>query len=146
MVAPVSRSIEVKAPAGVVFDIIADPRQHPVIDGSGTVRGRVDGPDRLALGSTFRMRMRLGVPYVMRNHVVEFAPERRIAWRHLGGHVWRYDLVADGDTTRVTETFDPTPARSATLIRLMRAEARNAPAIEATLDRLKRLAESRVPG
>ena len=34
----VSASTTIAAPAATVFDILADPRQHPRIDGSGTVR------------------------------------------------------------------------------------------------------------
>jgi uncharacterized protein YndB with AHSA1/START domain len=34
----VSSSIAVDAPPEVVFAILADPRQHPRIDGSGSVR------------------------------------------------------------------------------------------------------------
>jgi hypothetical protein len=142
LAATIQRSIDINAPADVVFGILADPRRHPVIDGSGTVKARVKGPDQLTLGSTFRMRMRLGVPYVMTSRVVEFAPNQRIAWRHIGGHVWRYELSTNGVMTHVTETFDPTPARMMLVIRLTRAQARNAPAIEQTLLRLKKLAES----
>ncbi len=35
----VSASTTVAAPPATVFAILADPRQHPRIDGSGTVRG-----------------------------------------------------------------------------------------------------------
>lgn len=103
----VTGSIEVAAPPAAVFAILADPRQHARIDGSGTVRGALSGPDRLELGSRFGMRMRLGAPYRIRNTVVEYEPDRLIAWRHLGPHRWRYELepLAD-DRTRVTETWD----------------------------------------
>jgi hypothetical protein len=91
----------------VVFDILADPRQHARIDGSGTVRESISGPDRLALGSEFGMDMKLGGAYKITNRVVEFEEDRLIAWRHVGVHRWRYELTptADGGT-EVTETWD----------------------------------------
>src|SRR5947208_1709978 len=116
MVAAVSRSITISAPQNVIFAILADPRQHVLIDGSGTVKGTLSAPDRLALGTRFRMRMRLGIPYRIRNVVVEFEEGRLIAWRHIGRHVWRYELEPqetgpDGAaSTVVTETFDPATA------------------------------------
>ena len=49
------------------------------------------------------------------NRVVEFEPERRIAWRHFTANRWRYELAptADGGTT-VTETFDMSRANGVT--------------------------------
>ncbi len=138
----VSRSIVIDAPPELIFDILADPRQHARFDGSGSVRGSVSGPERLALGSTFRMDMRLVAPYRVSSTVKEFQEGRRIAWAHVGGHRWRYELepLADGGT-RVTETFDGTYARSARALRLIDAYARNARGIEETLPRLKAYAE-----
>ena len=71
----------IPAPAEKIFDLIADPRRHPDIDGSGTVRKSKDGPERLALGSRFGMSMKLGVPYSMVSEVIEFEDGRRIAWQ-----------------------------------------------------------------
>jgi uncharacterized protein YndB with AHSA1/START domain len=83
----------IAAPAEVIFEILADPSQHSVIDGSGSVKGaRGDAPARLALGTRFGMDMRIGLPYRMTNEVVEFEEGRLIGWRHVGGHVWRYRL------------------------------------------------------
>ena len=43
-----------------LFDVLADPAQHPVIDGSGSVKAvRPGGPSRLSLGATFSMDMHL---------------------------------------------------------------------------------------
>jgi hypothetical protein len=70
-----------RAPATAIFDVLADPRRHPEIDGSGTVRrARPDAPDRLSLGATFAMSMRRGLRYGMINTVTEFDEGRRIAW------------------------------------------------------------------
>lgn len=131
-----SRSAVVAAPPAQVFDLLADPRRHSEIDGSGTVKGVVSGPDRLSLGARFGMRMHLGLPYVIRNEVVELVPDRRIAWRHLGHHVWRYELEPVEGGSRVTETFDWSRARSPRALELLGIPARNARSIDATLDRL----------
>lgn len=126
----------VPAPPQDVFDLLADPRQHALIDGSDTVQRVVDGPDRLSPGATFRMDMRWGVPYKMRNEVVEFDEPHLIAWRHYGRHVWRYRLRAVEGGTEVTEEFDWGPSLVPWALRAMRVPQRNAQSIEATLDRL----------
>ena len=134
----VSRSVVVPAPPSPVFDLLADPRRHAEIDGSGTVKGQVEGPERLSLGARFGMRMHLVVPYRITSEVVELEPDRRIAWRHLGHHVWRYELEPVDGGTRVTETFDWAPARAPWALELLRIPARNARGIETTLERLQR--------
>lgn len=120
-----------------IFDLLADPSQHPAIDGSGTVKAVGDGnPERLSLGAKFGMSMKQGVPYKMTNEVVEFDEPNVIAWRHMGHHVWRYRLRPVEGGTEVTEEFDWGVARSPTLLRLTGVPKRNAKAIDATLDRL----------
>jgi len=132
----VSRSAVVAAPPAEVFALLADPRRHAEIDGSGTVKGLVQGPERLSLGDRFGMRMRLGVPYVISSEVVELEPNQRIAWRHIGHHIWRYELEPVDGGTRVTETFDWAHARSPLALELLGIPARNARSIDATLERL----------
>jgi uncharacterized protein YndB with AHSA1/START domain len=140
----VTRDIVVDAPPSVVFDVLADPRQHGRFDGSGTVRSAVTGPTRLALGDRFGMSMRLGVPYTISNEVVEFDPDRRIAWRHVGHHRWRYELEPVGEgATKVSETFDWSTSRAPRLLELIGYPATNARSIEATLPRLKAYVEGR---
>ena len=133
----------ISAPAEVVFAILADPRQHARIDGSGTVRGAASGPDRLALGSTFGMDMRVGAPYRIRNRVVEFEEGRLIAWRHFGTHRWRYELEPVADGTRVTETWDVSRCSTAVRValRLLGYPKRHERGIERTLGNLKAAAE-----
>jgi Polyketide cyclase / dehydrase and lipid transport len=135
----VSRSKQVNASAAAIFELLADPARHSEIDGSGTVQGpAVEGPSRLFAGARFGMKMRLGVPYRITNVVTEFVESRSIAWRHFGGHTWRYQLepVNGGAQTLVTETFDGTTSRFPPALVLMKAPQRNAQSIEATLDRL----------
>jgi len=142
----VSASTTVAAPPEVVFAIVADPHQHPRIDGSGSVRGTIVGPDRLTeKGQTFGMRMRLfGLPYTITNKVVELEPDRRIAWRHFGAHRWRYELEPVPTGTRVTETWDASryDAASFAALRLLRFPERNRDGIAGTLVRLKEAAEA----
>ena len=136
----------IAAPANAIFELLADPAQHASFDGSGTVRAaRAGAPDRLALGARFGMDMKVGVPYRMTNTVVEFDEGRRIGWKHVGGHVWRYLLTpsAGGASTTVTEQFDWSTARSRLFIRLAGYPARNRKAMEATLERLDGLVTAR---
>ncbi|MBK7611300.1 MAG: SRPBCC family protein [Actinomycetales bacterium] len=106
----------IPAPAAAIFDLLADPSRHPQIDGSGTVIAPTSaGSRRLGLGDTFGMSMKLGVPYSTRNVVVEFEPDRLIAWQTLAaapldkvvtGRVWRYELEPVEGGTIVRETWD----------------------------------------
>lgn len=132
----VSRVIEAEPER--VFDVLADPAAHALIDGSGTVRGtKAPSGTRLTLGARFGMSMKLGVPYGISNEVVEFDEGRLIAWRHFGGHRWRWQLEPVGSGTRVTETFDWSSAKSPIALEVMRVPARNKRSIEATLERLE---------
>ena len=106
----------VRASPQEVFALLADPRRHREIDGSGTLRDTLDGPARLYRGARFGMRMQLGGPYAMTNTVVEFEEGRRIAWQPrptnavaalvIGGRVWRYELQPVDGGTLVQETWD----------------------------------------
>ena len=141
----ISESVVVDAPPETVFAILADPRQHARIDGSGSVRELVRGPERLVKGATFGMDMKLfGLPYKIRNTVVELEEGRRIAWRHFGGHRWRYVLEPTAGGTRVTESFDY--SRYGLLPRLVVELAgfpkRNREGIAQTLIKLKAAAEA----
>lgn len=135
----------VAAPAAALFDLLARPVGHGVIDGSGTVRGVQPGtPERLSAGARFGMQMRWGLPYRILNQVVEFEEGQLIAWRHFAGHVWRWRLEAvDARHTRVTEEFDSRPSRYPVATRMLGWPRRNAAAIDASLDRLERWARDR---
>jgi hypothetical protein len=141
-------SIVIDADAATIFDVLADPSQHALFDGSDTVKGQAAGPPRLYLGATFAMRMHWFAPYLIRNTVVEYDEDKRLAWRHFARHVWRYELnpidSPTGGTTRVTETFDYSPAPGRRVYDRLGIPDHNARSIEATLQRLKVLIESRV--
>lgn len=143
----VSRSIDIDAPASVVFDIIADPARHSEIDGSGSVGGKTFGPDRLGPETGFGVDMRMfGVPYRMSNQVVEFEEGRRLVWKTAGPQRWGYELsdLPDG-RTRVKETFDYSRGPSFWFV-LTGFPRKNAVSIEHTLMRLRELAEAESRG
>lgn len=144
----VSESVDIAAPPEKVFDILADPHQHPRIDGSGTLQQTIKGPDRLSKGAQFGLDMKLfGLPYKIRNTVVEFEDNRRIAWRHFGGHRWRYVLEPTENGTRVTESFDYSRYGGAQrrFVELLRFPQRNREGIISTLANLKKAAEADAP-
>jgi hypothetical protein len=75
----VSEQITVDAPPAVVFAILADPRQHSRIDGSGSVGSVLSAPERLtARGQRFTARMKLFANGITDDAVVGWAtfPER----------------------------------------------------------------------
>ena len=129
-----------------VFDLLADPRRHREIDGSGTVRDAVEGPDRLSQGAVFGMLMKAGAGYQMTNTVVEFEEGRRIAWQPrptsslaaaaVGGRIWRYELDPVEGGTRVRETWDTSQERLPLLIRPLAGITRRNMA--KTLERLEK--------
>ena len=63
----------IRASPEAIFDVLADPAKHALIDGSGMVQGTSGAPStRLALGTTFGMSMKLGMRYSTASTVVEF--------------------------------------------------------------------------
>jgi hypothetical protein len=123
-----------------IFDLLADPKRHADIDGSGSVKAaQSDAPTRLSLGAKFGMDMKIGAPYKITNEVVEFDEGKRIAWRHFGGHVWRYILEPTDGGTLVTEQFDYNGSKSQLMLRAINAPGRNKKSMIATLDRLAKL-------
>ncbi len=148
----VSVTRRIDAPAAAIFAVLADPSLHSVIDGSGSVKGtQVSRSTRLTMGSKFGMKMRLGLPYRITNTVVEFDENRLIAWEHVGGHRWRYELSPCGDgpgenangedaaCSMVTETFDWSGSKSKAYITTMRWPERHTTNMTRTLKRLDAL-------
>ena len=114
----VSATALVDAPPEEIFDYLRRPANHAAIAGTGSVRGTTRGPERLGLGDRFGMKMRIGLPYIIRSKVVELDEGRRIAWCHLGGHRWRWEVEPAGDgRSTVTETFDMSTARVPPVLR-----------------------------
>jgi hypothetical protein len=133
----VSRSTIVPAPAQMIFDLLADPRRHGEIDGSGSIQSaQINAPERLSLNATFGMQMKIGLSYKITNTVVEFEEGKTIAWRHFGGHIWRYILEPVDGGTKVTEQFDWNKSKSPLILKLRKSPQDNAKSIEKTLENL----------
>ncbi|MCX6509829.1 MAG: SRPBCC family protein [Actinobacteria bacterium] len=130
----VSTSRVIAATPQKIFEVLADPARHPIIDGSGTLVGAKDNSPRLSLGAKFGMRMSFHA--TMRNKVLEFDEGKRIAWRHIGQHVWRYELEPVDGGTKVTETFDWRPSPLAWLLENQDTPTKNLASMEKTLARL----------
>lgn len=108
------------ASAERIFAVVADPRGHVHIDGSGMLVAAPQASRLAAVGDAFRMDMDrepLGdIPigrYDVVNTVTAFEPDRRVEWnvgaagRTPIGHVYGYELEPLGDTgTRVTSYCD----------------------------------------
>ena len=136
--------IEIKAPAKKIFDFISNPANHRLMDGSGTVKGAISGPDRLFLGARFGMAMKIKVPYRIKNTVVEFEENKKITWCHLMKWTWCYELQAvTPNQTIVTESFDASkiPAFSAWWLRRTGALKRNPKWMAKSLVALKAICE-----
>jgi hypothetical protein len=117
----VSVERRIPAAAAAIFGVLADPRAHVELDGSGMVRATSAVPIT-GVGDVFTMAMHFPAlgDYEMDNHVVEFELDRRIAWEPAPGrghpeagsggrwgHRWRFELAPDGPgATVVTETYD----------------------------------------
>jgi len=134
----------IAAPPEKIFDLLADPSRHQDIDGSGSVRDAKGTRQRLALGTTFGMDMRYGVPYSMHNTVVEFEENRCIAWQTrgpgklpFGGRIWRYELEPVEGGTRVRESWDISHENTKVVARAGRKKTRKN--MEQTLARIERL-------
>lgn len=154
---PTAVSKEIAAPAEVIFALLTDPARHPEIDGSGMVSSATSSDRVTGVGDTFTMQMHndeMG-DYEMINHVVEFEPNRKIAWEPVllragrpedegdvgarAGHRWSYELEpSDRSATLVTEAYDCTAAPE-WLQRAVKGGARWRAAMEASLDNIGRL-------
>lgn len=124
-----SRAIVVRrvvdSPPDDVFAVIADPRRHARLDGSGMVQGS-DADPVTGVGQQFRVTMfhdGLG-RYRTVNTVTTFVPGARLGWAPAldtsyacsaveqlasittGGHTYTYDLREVPGGTEVTQTYD----------------------------------------
>jgi len=139
-----SASREIAASADRIFELIADPVQHPRFDGNDNLVAAVDGRRVTAVGDVFAMTTTKG--NTRENHVVEFEEGRRIAWtpaepgQEPPGHLWRWELEPiDPSRTRVVHTYDWT--RLTDEKRIPRARATTADRLRASIDRLAALVE-----
>lgn len=113
-------SRRIAATAERIFAIVADPRGHVDIDGSGMLLAAPDAKPLRAVGDTFEVEMDrepLGdLPtgrYKVINTVTAFVPGVEVAWtvtppgQPPAGHVWGYHLERINDEeTEVTSYCD----------------------------------------
>lgn len=113
----VTVSVDTDVAPGDLFAVLADPRRHNEIDGSGMLQGAdpTSPVPITAVGEIFSMRMHsptLG-DYRTDNHVVEFVQDRAITWTTAreGDEPagvwwsWRLEPTSDGGTC-VTHRYD----------------------------------------
>jgi hypothetical protein len=138
----VSRTRVIDATPEAIFAIVASPVGHTQIDGSGSVRKVIAGPERLELESKFRMDMKLGIPYKMTSTVMEFEENRLIAWAHFGKHRWRFELEPVDGGTLVTHSFDWSRSIAPKGIELAGYPKKHLANLEKTLEKLDALLTS----
>jgi uncharacterized protein YndB with AHSA1/START domain len=143
----------IKAPASRIFALLADAGNHASFDGSESVNHASKESVPLSIGSKFGMAMRgrketLFLPYRTTNTVIEYQPDRRIAWKTtalgglLGGRIWRYDLSPTESGTLVRETWDVSQDKQKWMITSGSMPSLTEQGIRATLERIAKLLES----
>ncbi|OBA80280.1 dimethyladenosine transferase [Mycobacterium sp. 1164966.3] len=136
-----------------IFALLADAGKHASFDGSESVNHATRESVPLTKGSKFGMAMRgrketLFIPYRTTNTVIEYEPDRRIAWQTtslgglVGGRIWRYELApAEDGGTRVRETWDVSQDKQKKLITSGSMARLTEDGMRATLERIARLVE-----
>ncbi len=143
----------IKAPPEKVFALLADAAKHAGFDGSGSVNHASQPSVPLSLGSTFAMAMKgrketLFIPYRTTNTMIEYEPDRRIAWQTfglgglVGGRIWRYELLPAEGGTLVRETWDVSRDKQKRIITSGSMPKLTADGMRATLARIADLLES----
>jgi uncharacterized protein YndB with AHSA1/START domain len=143
----------IKAPPDKIFALLADAGKHASFDGSESVNHASQKSVPLSMGSKFGMAMRgrkesLFIPYHTTNTVIEYEPDRRIAWKTtslgglIGGRIWRYELSPAEGGTLVRETWDVSQDKQKAMITGGSMPKQTENGIRATLERIAQLLES----
>jgi len=143
----------IKALPDKIFALVADAGKHASIDGTESVNHATDASVPLSMGTKFGIAMRgrketLFLPYRTTNTVIEYEPDRRIAWKttfaggRVGGRIWRYELEAAPDGTLVRETWDVSQDKQKWMITSGSIPQKTADGMRATLERIAQLLES----
>ena len=121
----------------------------PEIDGSGSVRQvKAGAPEKLSLGATFGMSMKVGIGYSMVSTVIEYEEDRRIAWqsrppgfvgKFSGGRIWRYELEPVEGGTLVRESWDISQDHQRAMLRLGPVGRHTAESMTATLEKIEEI-------
>jgi uncharacterized protein YndB with AHSA1/START domain len=142
----------IKSPPDKIFALLADAGKHASFDGSESVNHASQQSVPLSMGAKFGMAMRgrkekLFMPYRTTNTVIEYEPDRRIAWQTtamgglLGGRVWRYELSPTDAGTLVRETWDVAQDKQKPLITRGSVPQETEDGMRATLERIAKLLE-----
>jgi uncharacterized protein YndB with AHSA1/START domain len=142
----------IKASPNSIFALLADAGKHASFDGSESVNHCAQESIPLTKGATFGMAMRgrketLFLPYRTTNTVIEYEPDRRIAWQTyglgglVGGRIWRYELSPAADGTLVRETWDVSQEKNKRMVISGSMPQRTEQGMTATLDRIAKLLE-----
>jgi uncharacterized protein YndB with AHSA1/START domain len=138
----------IPAPPEAIFALLVDPNRHRDIDGSGSVQGTKGDAPILELGTSFGMKMKIGIPYSMVSTVIEYEENRRLAWqtrgptaigKHVGGRIWRYELEPTDDGTVVRESWDITHESAFTKPAVRRGAGTARKDMAATLERIEEI-------
>lgn len=143
----------IKAPPEKIFALLADAGRHATFDGSDSLNHASRESVPLSMGSKFGMAMKgrketLFVPYRTTNTVIEYEPDRRIAWQTtalgglLGGRIWRYELTPAEGGTLVRETWDVSRDKQKRMITGGSMPELTEKGMRATLERIAGLLEN----
>ena len=147
-------SVERTIPAepAAIFAVVADAARHPEIDGSGTVRQvKTGAPQKLSLGATFGMSMKMGISYSMVSTVIEYEEDRRIAWQSrptgfagklAGGRIRRYELEPTSAGTLVRESWDISEDHQRLFLRMGSLGKKTAESMSSTLEKIEAIVTS----
>jgi len=105
------------------------------------------------MGSKFGMAMRgrketLFIPYRTTNTVIEYEPDRRIAWKTaalggvIGDRIWSYELSPADDGTLVREAWEVSEDKQKPMITRVSNPQQTEDGMRATLERIAKLLES----
>lgn len=142
----------IAAPPDRIFALLADAAKHATFDGSESVNHATQQSVPLTMGSKFGMAMRgrketLFLPYRTTNTVIEYEPDRRIAWQTyglgglVGGRIWRYELNPTDGGTLVRETWDVSQEKNKSMVIRGSIAEQTEQGMRATLERIATLLE-----
>ncbi len=145
----------IRASPDKIFALLADAGKHASFDGSDSVNHASQESVPLSMGAKFGMAMRgrketLFIPYRTTNTIIEYEPDRRIAWQTtsfggvVGGRIWRYELSsapADPHGTLVRETWDVSEDKQKWMITSGSMPKLTEEGMRATLERIAGLLE-----
>jgi uncharacterized protein YndB with AHSA1/START domain len=142
----------IKTTPDKIFALLADAGKHAGFDGSESLNRASEESIPLSKGSKFGMAMRgrkqtLFIPYRTTNTVIEYEPDRRIAWQTtavgglLGGRIWRYELSPADGGTLVRETWDVSQDKQKPMITSGSMPKQAEDGMRATLERIATLLE-----